>query len=47
MTSTHETLTVYYAKANFTTIITRDIGINIGRFNINIYQNVELVPQST
>ncbi|CAF3003847.1 unnamed protein product [Rotaria sp. Silwood2] len=26
-TATHETLTVYYAKANFTTIVTRDVSI--------------------
>ncbi len=26
-TGTHETLTVYYVKANFTTIITRDVSI--------------------
>jgi uncharacterized protein (DUF2237 family) len=26
-TATHETLTVYYATANFTTIVTRDVSI--------------------
>ncbi|CAF1114455.1 unnamed protein product [Adineta steineri] len=46
-TSTHETLTVYYAKGNFTTIVTRDIGFNVGRFVINVYQSPELAIHST
>ncbi|UJR07945.1 hypothetical protein I4U23_012224 [Adineta vaga] len=46
-TATHETLTVYYAEANFTAIVTRDIGIYIGRFNINVYLNPELAVHST
>ncbi|CAF1114474.1 unnamed protein product [Adineta steineri] len=46
-TATHETLTVYYAKGNFTTIVTRDIGFNVGRFVINVYQSPELAIPST
>ncbi|CAF4119499.1 unnamed protein product [Adineta steineri] len=46
-TATHETLTVYYAKGNFTTIVTRDIGVNVGRFVINVYQSPDLAIPST
>ncbi|CAF1459026.1 unnamed protein product [Adineta steineri] len=46
-TATHETLTVYYAKGNFTTIVTHDIGFNVGRFVINVYQSSELATHST
>ncbi|CAF0936865.1 unnamed protein product [Adineta steineri] len=46
-TPTHETLTVYYAKGNFTTIVTRDIGFNVGRFVINVYQSPDLAIPST
>jgi len=46
-TATHSELLIYYAKANFTTVIKQDIGINIGRFNIDIYQNPELALQSS
>ncbi|CAF0936850.1 unnamed protein product [Adineta steineri] len=46
-TATHETLTVYYAKGNFTTIVTHDIGVNVGRFVIDVYQSPDLAIHST